>query len=343
MTLASHIYEKMGVIMKKKYLVPFFVLIFTFLFPVTAYAGGINGAEQGIISAISATYEYNGAYYKVTDGYISQVTAYLSQDGVDLSDDEASGYVSQFYANIATGISSGYMVKVGDAGGTTPTNPQETEVQETTEETETETETQTEAQETEEKTSKKDSEIENESVAESEEESSQEIEIVDNTIGSTQSGKIDYTVTPMDAVMYVWDIDSLDVHTEAYKDSDIIGTLYRGDRVIVTGAATTGWAEIDYNGETGYVSAAYLRTEGYMKNIGIEIETEESEEQITEENATEENTTEESVTEESGKDYSNAAPFTKAVKIEVIAAGVVVILLIVSVVIVLLHKNKSKK
>ncbi len=324
--------------MKKKYLIPFFVLIFTFLFPVTAYAGDLNGAEQGIISAISATYEYNGAYYKVTDGYIAQVTAYLSQDGVDLSDEEASGYVSQFYANIATGISSGYMVKVGDAGGSTPANPQETEVQETTEETETETETQTENQKTEEKNSKKESEIENENVTESEEESSQKIEIVDNTIGSTQSGKIDYTVTSMDAVMYVWDIDSLDVHTEAYKDSDIIGTLYRGDKVIVTGAATTGWAQIDYNGETGYVSATYLRTEGYMKNMGIEIETEESEELTTEEN-----TTEESMTEESGKDYSNAAPFTKAVRIEVIAAVIVVLLLIVSVGIVLLHKNKSKK
>lgn len=332
--------------MKKKYLIPFFVLIFTFLFPVTAYAGGINEAEQGIISAISATYEYNGAYYKVTDAYIAQVTAYLSQDGVDLTSDQASEYLSQFYANIATGISSGYMVQVGEAGGSTP---EETKTPDTSESTD-ETETETESPETEEKDSKEEKDKKNSSESadedlqkseqntDVEETESEKIEIVDNTIGSTQSGKIDYTVTKMDAVMYVWDIDSLDVHAEAYKDSDVIGTLYPGDKVIVTGAATTGWAQIDYNGETGYVSATYLRTEGYMKNIGVVVGTEESEELTTEEN-----TTEESLTEEAGKDYSNAAPISKSVKIEVIAVGVVAVLLIICAVIVLLHKNKSKK
>lgn len=320
--------------MKKKYLIPLFVLIFTFLFPVTAYAGGINEAEQGIISAISATYEYNGAYYKVTDGYIGQVTAYLSQDGIDLTSDQASEYLSQFYANIATGISSGYMQKVGDAGESTPETSATIENSEVTEETE---ELETESQEN--ISGNVDESIqESESISEIEETNSEEIEIVDNTIGSTQSGKIEYTVAPMDAVMYVWDIEVLDVHAEAYKDSDIIGTLYSGDKVIVTGGATTGWAQIDYNGETGYVSATYLRTSGYMENIGVEIETEEIEELTTEEN-----TTEESLTEEDEKDYSNAAPFTKSIKFEVIAVGVAVILLIISAVIVLLHKNKSKK
>ena len=81
-----------------------------FLMPkATAMAGDINGAEQGILDALSNTYEYDGGYYKVTDGYIAQVSDYLCKDEVNLTSEEASGYLAQFYANIGTGIASGYM------------------------------------------------------------------------------------------------------------------------------------------------------------------------------------------------------------------------------------------
>lgn len=320
--------------MKKKYLALPFILLFILIFPITVCAGDLNGAEQGIISAISATYEYNGAYYKVTDGYISQVSAYLSQDGVDLSDDQASEYLSQFYANIGTGISSGYMTKVGDATqpqNPAPQTPTETQPAETTEETVVEPET-TEQPAV---VSMENNPVEKDS-SEDEEESTSiqatEGGIVDNTAGSTQSGVLEYTVAPMEATMYVWEIDELDVHKEAYKDSEIIGTLKRGEEVKVTGAATTGWAQIDYNGEVGYCSATYLRTDGFIENLQEEsVSIEESTQPETEETSTEQ-----------GKDYSNASAFSKGIKIEMIAVAVVVILLIASVVIVLWHKNKKR-
>ena len=326
--------------MKKKDLTLPFALLFTLIFPMTVCAGGLNGAEQGIISAISGTYAYDGAYYKVADGYISQVSSYLSQDGVDLTSEEASSYISQFYANIGTGVSSGYMVKVGEAAK--PQEPiqseteTETQQEETSEETEAvvepETTEQQSVEETKENTSKKDN-----SETEEEETSTQsaEGEIVDNTIGSTQSGELEYTVTPMKAIMYVWGIDELDVHKEAYKDSDIIGTLKSGEEVKITGAATTGWAQIDYNGEVGYCSAVYLRTDGFMGFLQ-----EETEESVSIEESTQAETEETST--EQGKDYSNAGAFSKGIKIEIVAAVVVVILLIASVGIVLWHKNKKR-
>lgn len=326
-------------IMKKSYLTPLFVLLAAFFFPMTAAAGDLNSAEQGIISAISATYEYNGAYYKVTDGYISQVSDYLSQDGVDLSEDEASGYIEQFYANIGTGISSGYMVKVGDVNNSK--QPQTQETGQEAEETETDTETETaldkgNTKTGNEKSNAEDKKAEKESQTETEMETETRAEagngsIVDKTAGSTQSGKLEYTVTPMEAVMYVWDTDSLDVYAAAYKDSEIIGTLSRGDEVSVTGAATTGWAQIDFNGETGYVSAVYLRTDGYMSKIEKETETGKPD------------TGSEIETRQEQKDYSNAKPLAKKIDIEVLALGIAAIMLIASSVIVLLHKNKNKK
>lgn len=308
--------------MKKKCFVPLFTLLSVLLFPVTVFAGSLNDAEKGIISAISTTYEYNGEYYKVTDGYISQVSGYLSQDGVDLSEEEASEYLSQFYANIGTGISSGYMEKVENTVSSQPKKPTQTEIETAV----TEESTLTAETETENVGEKQDKEK-----TESETKTNAGV-IVDNTAGSTQSGKLEYSVTPMDAVMYVWDIDTLDVHEEAYKDSDIIGTLFLGDEVIVTGGATTGWAQIDYNGETGYVSAVYLRTDGFIENLKNETET--NGEQITAEEDVKEK--------ETGKDYSGEKAPSKEIKLEILAVGTAAILLIICAVIILLHRNKKR-
>ena len=95
-------------------------LLLPLLAPLTAYAGDINSAEQSILSAISEQQEYQGAYYKVTDGYRAKVEEYLSRDDIDMSRREADDYIAQFHANIGVGVSAGYMEKVGDAAGADP-------------------------------------------------------------------------------------------------------------------------------------------------------------------------------------------------------------------------------
>lgn len=334
--------------MKKRYLIPLYAAACILFFPAAAYAGDINSAEQGIISTISSTYEYNGAYYKVTDAYISQVSAYLNQDEIDLTQEQASDYLTQFYANISTGITSGYMEKIGDVetpGGGTQTPP--VEEPQTGQENESSQAGNTNTENSSINVSGTNVsgtgvpvQGNNSSAAENSEETESAAEIMDNTIGSTQSGKIEYTVTPMSGTMYVWDIDALDIHEEAYKDSEVIGSIPKGESVKVTGAATTGWAQIEYEDATGYVSAAYLRTQSYMQSIGVEVENPESEE-ITTETETE-TMTEETAAETESKDYSDADPVSKTVKIEMITVGIVVVFILVSAAIVLLHKNKKR-
>ena len=52
----------------------------------------------------------------------------------------------------------------------------------------------------------------------------------------------------------------LNVRAEASTDADIVGALYVGDVVTVTGETGDGWYEIDLNGETAYVWGEYLAT-----------------------------------------------------------------------------------
>ena len=104
------------IIMKKSFWVPFLALAGSLIFSITALAGEVNSAEQKIVDAISGTYEYDGAQYRVTDAYIAKVANYLSRDDVNMTESEARGYIRQFNENIAVGISSGYMVKVDHRG-----------------------------------------------------------------------------------------------------------------------------------------------------------------------------------------------------------------------------------
>lgn len=254
------------------------------LFPATVLAGDINGAEQGVIDAISNAQEYNGAYYKVTDAYIAKVTEYLNRDDIDMTQTEADNYIAQFHANIALGINAGYMERTGGAEG------------------------------------------QNESPAEAD---GADVETAlaendDQTLGSMTDGTLEYTVLPVDEeTMYVYGIDALDVHAEAYKDSDTLGTVAEGDAVTVTGAASTGWAQIKYGEGVGYVSAAYLRTRGYMDN---QAENEEAEQEP-----------------DPPKDYSDAKPLAKSLNLKAIALVIVVVFTIAISTIIIYHKNKSKK
>lgn len=324
--------------MKKKIFASLAVIMLMSLFSVPVLAGDINSNEQRIIAAISAVYEYDGAYYKVTDAYIAQVTAYLSGDDIDLSSSEVDDYLNQFYANIATGISSGYMECVGkidsgkddqgsNSGGSSNKNDENNS--ETTQQDSTTTSTE------EEMATLIEGAIKVEDLTTG-------TASGDNTRGSTISGVQEYTVAEMDRQdMYVWETESLNVHTEAYKDSEIIGTLQKGDKVVVTGAATTGWARIEYNDGVGYVSSAYLRTPGYMIENGyIEVETTE-EESTTEVLTSEEETTSEEESTVVVKDYSDAEPFQKGISLGTIAIVIVVIVAIAMAAVLIWHNRKN--
>lgn len=359
--------------MKKSFWVAVLALTGSLMFSITAFAGNINSAEQKIIDAISGTYEYDGAYYKVTDAYIAKVIEQLNRDDIDMTEFDAQSYIRQFMDNIAVGISSGYMVKVGDVGesdsssdntdgndsnsnntgnnsntdnngntgnnGNTDNNGNNTDNNSNTNNNSNDNNSSTD------NNGNAADNKDNNSAAGTDTDINSGTDnpltgfipqlnpetgvIEDNTLGSTTDGEIEYTVFSIDReTMYVWDIDTLDVHTEAYKDSEIIGTLNKGDAVVILGAATTGWAQIEYEDTLGYVSAVYLRTQGYMNAMNADV--------------SKEDTTEE---EEAGavKDYSNAAPLTKSLNLAVVALVIVLVFTIGVGVVIIWHRNKIRK
>lgn len=77
------------------------------------FAGGINGHESAVISAASGTFEYDGVTYKAKPGYISQLQAKLSADDVDLDAAQSQEAIATIYANVGTGVASGYLYPVG--------------------------------------------------------------------------------------------------------------------------------------------------------------------------------------------------------------------------------------
>lgn len=79
----------------------------------TAYAGSINGNEQSIVSVIYGQFEQGGVVYKVRQEYINSALGYLQQDDVDLTAEQAQSVISEIYANVSTGVESGYLEPVG--------------------------------------------------------------------------------------------------------------------------------------------------------------------------------------------------------------------------------------
>ena len=332
--------------------------IIPLLVPARAYAGDINSAEQNILSTISQQQEYEGAYYKVTDGYIAKVTEYLSRDGIDMGRREAEDYIAQFHANIAVGIASGYMEKVGDVESAASGNGAGTDNSSDSGEdagadagstgTNSGTDTGNNAG-----TGADNGTAEGTGSAAGAAGIGVDPEgdgpVVDNTAGSTTDGAMEYMVLPMDEeTMYVQGTEELSVHEEAYKDSTVIGGIKEGEPVKVTGAASTGWAQIAFGEKTGYVSAAYLRTQGYMDKKEAEKKAEEEakkqaeeeakkaeeerkaqeEKKKAEEEAKKAEEAEQAQAEEPAepeKDYSDAKPVEKSVNLGMIALVVVVV------------------
>lgn len=96
---------------------------------ITVQAGDINGNEAGIISAASGTFEYDGKTYVADSQYIGQLQAKLSEDGVDLTAEQASDLIGQMYGSVGSGVTQGYLTQVGgdsDEPNTPETNPPET-------------------------------------------------------------------------------------------------------------------------------------------------------------------------------------------------------------------------
>ncbi len=363
----------------------FTALVLPFLMPFTAYAGDINSAERSILSAISEQQEYQGAYYKVTDGYYAKVTEYLSRDDIDMSQWEANDYIAQFHANIGVGVSAGYMEKVGDVEGADPGTGDGTGANNGAG-----TGGGTGAGD---KGSGPDAGgdagTENKNGTENGSAGADgagtgagaaggsaaavlgtdpegDGPVVDNTVGSTAEGAVEYVVLPMDEqTMYVQGTESLSVHEEAYKDSPVIGEVKEGEPVKVTGGASTGWAQIAFGEKTGYVSAAYLRTQGFMDRKEAEKKAEEEAKRAEEEKAAEEarkaeeakaaeearkaeeaKAAEEAAAAEAAaeqaKDYSNARPVEKSINLGMIALGTVVVIAAVLGGILFYHKKKSR-
>lgn len=338
------------------------------LMPISVFAGEINSAEQRIIDAISLTYVYNGKEYRVTEDYISQVAEYLSRDDIDMTDDEVDGYLSQFYDNIAVGISAGYMMPVKKpSSGSSADKPskddednQEADTpQEETSGTDTSEQEQqapapspsasqaaspiaTDAAQTPKTDEASGAGTKGNTTAAAAETTPADAKpqdtadepdaLEDHTIAATTEGVVEYTVNSYSAVMYVWDIDRLEVHKEAYKDSEVIGSYAKGEQVIITGAASTGWAQVDYSGETGYVSAVYLRTDKYMTDNEVEKDEE-----------TGNYVSDKDKDGDGKKDYSNAAPLSGTVNIGTMAIIAVILIIVVCGGIVLYHKGKHKK
>ena len=99
--------------MKRKIRFAAAVLMAVCAVSITAQAGGINAAESSVISAASGTFEYKGKTYVAKPEYLSQVTAKLSEDGVDLTEEQASTLISQMNASVGEGVAQGYLMEVG--------------------------------------------------------------------------------------------------------------------------------------------------------------------------------------------------------------------------------------
>ena len=101
--------------------------------PLAAFAGGINGPESAVLGAASGTFEYEGRTYVVAQPYLGMLAAKLSEDGIDLTDTQASALISQAYGMIGDGVAGGYLVPIdgGESSGTEQSETAEAEIGQT--------------------------------------------------------------------------------------------------------------------------------------------------------------------------------------------------------------------
>lgn len=176
----------------------------------------------------------------------------------------------------------------------------------------------------------------------------------------------EYTVEAADLYMRVSGTKSLNVREHPFVQSKAIGTLAENEKVHITGIASTGWLQIEYQKETGFVSARYMVAEDYearMQEVqaGMDdsylaelagqeayaaegAQTEGKDQTVIE--GIEEQSMEEAaaVTEtDTWKDYGDAKAFNRQPRLENILIIAAVFIVIVLAVIVIIHRAKYKK
>lgn len=80
-----------------------------------SYAGDINAEESRVYSAASGTFTYNGGLYKAESSYLSQLSAYLHRDDINLNAAQADAAIRLLYRNVENGVIQGYIYRIGDA------------------------------------------------------------------------------------------------------------------------------------------------------------------------------------------------------------------------------------
>lgn len=98
---------------KKSGIVLVMALFMGILGTLSAQAGSVNENEQSVISTANERFEKDGIIYEVKPEYINSLKSYLAQDDVELTKEQAQAAISEIYANVQTGIESGYLVEVG--------------------------------------------------------------------------------------------------------------------------------------------------------------------------------------------------------------------------------------
>ena len=102
------------------------VMISVLFIPSCVFAGNINSHEADLIAQASGTFEYEGKTYVVNDAALRELRSYLSDDGVDLTADQAASAAAKMYGNVEAGVRDGYLVPVGgesrDEGSSTADN-----------------------------------------------------------------------------------------------------------------------------------------------------------------------------------------------------------------------------
>lgn len=101
--------------MKKSIKLIILIAILSLTFSYCTFAGSINGNEQRVISVASGTFDYNGKKYVASSAYVALLTAKLSEDGVDMTAQQADAAIQQIYANVASAVQQGYLVSATDS------------------------------------------------------------------------------------------------------------------------------------------------------------------------------------------------------------------------------------
>ena len=100
-------------LLKKQVVLFLAVAILLLCLPSKVYAGEINSAESRVLGAMSMVVSYDGYLWGVSGSAINAAAQYFAKDGVNLSDGEADGMISQFTSSPEAAVNSGYMVKIG--------------------------------------------------------------------------------------------------------------------------------------------------------------------------------------------------------------------------------------